>query len=150
MAEVRISEMTAHSTGVLAATDLIEVSEDLGGGLFGSRKLTGEQLDGGLVWEALITQTGTSAPSLTVIKNTLGITASPSYSGVGGYTIGGFAGNLTGSLKIEKNMPTALYNKYFALAILDVNTLLLETGDTAASPANALLTIGSYIKITKY
>jgi len=44
MAEVRISEMTAHSTGVLAATDLIEVSEDLGGGLFGSRKLTGALL----------------------------------------------------------------------------------------------------------
>lgn len=150
MAEVRISEMTAHSTGVLAATDLIEVSEDLGGGLYGSRKLTGEQLDGGLVWEALITQTGTSAPSLTVVKNTLAITSTPSYSGVGGYTIGGFAGNLTGSLKIEKNMPTALYNKYFALAILGVNTLLLETGDTAASPENGLLTIGSYIRITKY
>ncbi len=44
MAEVRISEMTAHSTGVLAATDLIEVSEDLGGGLFASRKLTGAEL----------------------------------------------------------------------------------------------------------
>jgi len=45
MAEVRISEMTAHSTGVLAATDLIEVSEDLGGGLYGSRKMTGAELN---------------------------------------------------------------------------------------------------------
>ena len=44
MAEVRISEMTAHSTGVLAATDLIEVSEDLVGGLFASKKLTGANL----------------------------------------------------------------------------------------------------------
>jgi hypothetical protein len=106
--------------------------------------------DAPLVWEALITQTGTNPPSLTVVKNTLGVTATPSYLGVGGYTIGGFAGNLTGSLKIEKNMPSVSYNKYFALAILDVNTLLLETGDTAASPENALLTIGSYIKITTY
>jgi hypothetical protein len=150
MAEVRISELTAHSTGVLAATDLIEVSEDLGGGLFESKKLTGEQLDGGLVWEALITQTSTNAPVLTVLKNTLGITASPTYVGVGGYTIGGFAGNLTGSIKIEKNMPSLDYNKYFVLAILNTNTLTLETGDITSIPANGLLIIGSYIKITKY
>lgn len=102
------------------------------------------------VWEALITQTGTNAPVLTVIQNDLGITATPTYSGVGGYTIGGFAGNLTGNLKIEKNMPTGLYNKYFALAILNINTLFLETGDTTATPENGLLTTGSYISITKY
>jgi hypothetical protein len=45
---------------MLAATDLIEVSEDLGGGLFGSKKLTGLQLRNGIkTYKAILTQTGT-------------------------------------------------------------------------------------------
>ena len=146
MAEVRISEMNAHSTGVLAATDLIEVSEDLGGGLFGSRKLTGEQLDGGLVWEALITQTGTSAPSLTVIKNTLGITATSSYTSTGVYTISGFASNLTGNIKIEASCTNG---QSFCSAATS-SALLLATTNDSGTNVNDVLLIGSYVKVTKY
>ena len=88
MAEVRISELTAHSTGNLAATDLIEVSQDLGGGLFGSRKLTGLQLRNGIkTYKAILTQTGTSAPTATVFINTLSGTPTFSYIGVGSYEL---------------------------------------------------------------
>jgi hypothetical protein len=96
MAEVRISEMTAHSTGVLAATDLIEVSEDLGGGLFGSRKLTGANLFG-LVYKAIIAQVSTNDPTATVLKNTLG-TVTLARVGVGDYELtctGAFSGGAT-------------------------------------------------------
>ena len=53
------------------------------------------------VWSAQITQTGTSAPVLTELINTLGITASPAYSAVGVYYIDGFDSNLTGLYKVE-------------------------------------------------
>lgn len=145
-----------HRNGDWIATDIYEGEfyQDTDTGLVYQRNggtiVTASGDSKQLIWEALITQTGTNDPILNVINNSLGITAVPSYLGVGGYTIGGFAGNLTGSLKIEKNMPSASYNKYFVLAILDVNTLFLETGDTSASPENNLLITGSYIKITKY
>lgn len=146
MAEVRISEMTAHSTGVLAATDLIEVSEDLGGGLFGSRKLTGKQLDGGLVWEALVTQTSTNAPVLTVLKNTLGITASSAYSSIGIYTISGFATLLTGNIKIE----AFCTNGQVQCSIASSSILGLASTDASGANQNGVLLAGSHIKITKY
>lgn len=44
MAELRISDLPAHSTGTLKATDLIEVSEE-SGGLFTSTKMTGASLN---------------------------------------------------------------------------------------------------------
>jgi hypothetical protein len=145
MAEVRISEMTAHSTGVLAATDLIEISEDLGGGLFGSRKLTGQELFG-LEWEALVTQTGTNAPVLTVIKNTLGITATIGYTSTGVYTIIGFASNLTGNIKIEASCTNG---QSFCSAATS-SALLLATTDDSGTNVNDVLLIGSYVKVTKY
>jgi len=145
MAEVRISDMTAHSTGVLAATDLIEVSEDLGGGLYGSRKLTGQELFG-LVWEALITQTGTNAPVLTVIKNTLGITATSGYTSTGVYTISGFATLLTGNIKID----SFCTNGQVQCSAASSSALLLATLDATGSNQNGLLLIGSYVKVTKY
>jgi hypothetical protein len=73
---------------MLAATDLIEVSEDLGGGLFGSKKLTGLQLRNGIkTYKAILTQTGTHAPTATVFINTLSGTPTFSYIGVGSYEI---------------------------------------------------------------
>jgi hypothetical protein len=53
------------------------------------------------IWKAQIEQTGTSAPVLTVLVNTLGVTLTPSYSGVGDYSIDGFDGNLTGLIEID-------------------------------------------------
>lgn len=43
MADLRISDLTAHTTGILAAADLVEVSQE-SGGTFTSRKMTGAQL----------------------------------------------------------------------------------------------------------
>lgn len=102
MAEVRISEMTAHSTGVLAATDLIEVSEDLGGGLYGSRKLTGLELRQGIdTYKAVISQASTNDPVIEVeLNNTLGLTVVPSYVGVGSYQIAGLSSNASRVVEI--------------------------------------------------
>ena len=95
MAEVRISELTAHSTGTLAATDLIEVSEDAGGGLFTSRKLTGLQLRNGVdTYKAVISQTGVLDPVIEVVlENTLNLTVVPTYITTGTYQLAGLSGN---------------------------------------------------------
>jgi hypothetical protein len=39
------------------------------------------------VYTALLTQTGTNAPTFTILENTLGITLTPSYTGTGSYQI---------------------------------------------------------------
>jgi len=63
-----------------------------------------------LVYTALITQTGTSAPTATVLKNTLGGTVVWSYNGVGDYTAtlsGVFTANKTTVTAISNNISTA-------------------------------------------
>ena len=138
MAEVRISELTAHSTGVLAATDLIEVSEDLGGGLFGSRKLTGLQLRNGIkTYKAILTQTGTHAPTATVFINTLSGTPTFSYIGVGSYEI-----TLTG--EFTANKVTVSANNFVSGGLVkvfrkDADDIIIQTYDTSLSSTNGVL-----------
>lgn len=54
-------------------------------------------------WKAQIGQTGTSAPTLNVVANTLGVTAVPSRTAVGVYNISGFNSNLTGNWEVVIN-----------------------------------------------
>lgn len=138
MAEVRISELTAHSTGNLAATDLIEVSEDLGGGLFGSRKLTGLQLRNGIkTYKAILTQTGTSAPTSIEFINTLSGTPTFSYIGVGSYEL-----TLTGEFISNKvtvstnNFPSGGFVKVFRK---DADDIVIQTFNTSLASTNAIL-----------
>lgn len=150
-----IPASTDHRNGDWIATDIYEgeLYMDTNTGQtytrVGSTIVTADNKKPYLIWKALITQSGTSAPTLTIVENTLGITATPSYLGVGGYTIGGFAGNLTGNIEIHKNMVTAAYTDYFSLAISDVDTLYLETGNSG-TPTNGLLTTGSSITVYVY
>jgi len=138
MAEVRISELTAHSTGNLAATDLIEVSEDLGGGLFGSRKLTGLQLRNGIkTYKAILTQTGTSAPTATVFINTLSGTPTFSYIGVGSY-------ELTLNSEFTANKVTVSTNNFVSGGLVkvfrkDADDIAIQTFNTALASTNAVL-----------
>jgi hypothetical protein len=138
MAEVRISELTAHSTGVLAATDLIEVSQDLGAGIFGSRKLTGLQLRNGIkTYKANLTQTGTSAPTATVFINTLSGTPTFSYVGVGSYEL-----TLTAEFTNNKTyviMNTGGKNGFARAWRVDVDKIRVETYTTLFVASNDIL-----------
>ena len=150
-----IPASTDHRNGDWIATDIYEgeLYMDTNTGQtytrVGSTIVTADNKKPYLIWKALITQSGTSAPTLTIVENTLGITAVPSYVGTGVFTVAGFAGNLTGDIEIHKNMVTVDYNYYFSLGILDVNTLYLETGN-AGTPTNGLLTTGSSITVYVY
>ena len=138
MAEVRISELTAHSTGNLAATDLIEVSEDLGGGLFGSRKLTGLQLRNGIkTYKANLTQTSTNAPTSTIGINQLSGTPTWAYVAVGVYTL-----TLTGEFTNNKTyvvMNTGGKNGFARAWRVDVDKIRVETYTTALVASDDIL-----------
>jgi hypothetical protein len=102
--------------------------------------------DAPLVWEALITQTGTNPPSLTVVKNTLGVTGVGVYGSVGVYTITGFATLLTGSIKIDAFNT----NGQIECSIATSSVIGIATYDASGTNQNDLLLNGSFVKITKY
>lgn len=54
-----------------------------------------------LIYKAQISQTGTNAPTLTTIINTLNVDLTPSYNSTGNYNITGWDGNLTGLIEIN-------------------------------------------------
>lgn len=71
---------------------------------YGSTIVTADNKTPYLIWKALITQSGTSAPTLTIVENTLGVTITPSRVSIGFYELSGFAGNLTaGNCEIHSN-----------------------------------------------
>jgi len=153
MAEVRISEMTAHSTGVLAATDLIEVSEDLGGGIFGSRKLTGLLLNGGVdskVFKSKFEQIGTSAPTLTIIRNDFGGTITTSRSIAGGYAILGFNSQLTGNVEISFNMSSLDIGGEVLANLPTSSSVAVSTYASGVQADDVTSAAQTYVTITKY
>jgi len=150
-----IPASTDHRNGDWIATDIYdgEFYLDTDTGLTYTRNgsiitmSTGRKAQ--VIWKALITQTGTNAPVLTVVENSLGITATPGYTSAGIYTIGGFAGNLVAPLEIENNFLTSNTAITCAVAIADVNTLFIET-DNVGVATNGLLTAGCSITVIKY
>lgn len=146
---------TDHRNGDWIATDIYEgelyMDTDTGQTYtrYGSTIITADNKKPYLIWKALITQSGTSAPTLTVVENTLGVTAVPAYVSVGTYTIAGFAGNLTGNLEIHKNNTSVNIDYQLAVGIIDVDTLLVSTYN-ASVDSNDILTTGSSITVYKY
>ena len=122
-----------HRNGDWIDTDIYEgeLYQDTDTGLTYTRSSVGIITSSGLptskVWKAIIVQSGTSAPVLTVVENTLGVTVVSSYSVVGGYGLSGFAGLLTGNISISMD---------FQLSYLEHSRCLV--------PTSSLLTLGTY------
>ena len=116
---------------------------------YGSTIITADNKKPYLIWKALITQSGTSAPTLTVVENTLGVTAVSNYVSTGVYTISGLSGNLTGNIEIHDNLVSVDENHTLSVGIVDVNTLFLGTNNSGVS-SDGLLTTGSSITVYKY
>ena len=85
MANVKISQLTAKGSNI-AKTDRIAIAQDDGGGTFSSKYVTGEQLFFYKKYVATLKQIGTSAPTATVLENTLGGTLVWTRDAVGTYT----------------------------------------------------------------
>lgn len=108
---------------------------------------------GGKVYKAQIDQTGTSAPTLTVLRDDFGLTLTPSYSGVGIFIIDGWSSKLTGL--IETNLTGYLDTFTNILSSLTSSQLKIETFNRGVA-SNGMLTnsgtaIGSSVlTIIKY
>ena len=86
MANLKISQLTAKGSKI-ATTDRVAIAQDDGGGNFSSKYVTGEELFGYKKYVALISQTGTNAPTATVLENSLGGTPTFSYITIGNYDL---------------------------------------------------------------
>ena len=87
---MRIQDLTELTT--LADNDLVVVDDYQSAGVYNTKKITVANLKSELglpntYLYGFISQTGTDAPTLTILKNTLGITPTTSYNSVGDYTI---------------------------------------------------------------
>jgi len=87
---MRIQDLTELTS--LADTDLVVVDDYQSAGVYNTKKITVANLKSELglpsrVLYANLNQSGTDAPTLTILKNTLGITPTTSYNNVGDYTI---------------------------------------------------------------
>lgn len=98
-----------HRNGDWIATDIYEGEQylDLDTGVTYTRNGSGIITVGNgysvqpRVYKALISQSSTSAPVLTELVNTFGITPATVYGGVGTYTITGFTGLVTGLIELN-------------------------------------------------
>jgi hypothetical protein len=151
-----IPASTDHRNGDWIATDIYdgEFYMDTDTGLTYTRNGSIIQMSDGRkaqkTWKALITQTGTSAPVLTVVENSLGLTAVPAYVSAGTYTISGFAGNLVAPIEIHNGFVSASYDNVCAVAIFDVDTLFVQTSVIGVGASNGLLVDGCSITVNKY
>lgn len=104
------------------------------------------------VYTALLTQTGTNAPTAIILQNTLGI-LSYSYDGVGLYTIvsfGLFTLNKTGILKGSvTNNSDPSFEGSFTTLVSDTNTITLRTASSSLSLSNDCM-LDTLIEIRVY
>jgi hypothetical protein len=109
---------------------------------------------GGKVWKCFITQTGTSAPVITVLVNTLGAgTITPAYTGVGYYTLSGFGTALTSSTTIEPNFNIPSYLNTGVAVFIDADSFAVYTQASGTNDDDILDVSAPYaytITITKY
>jgi hypothetical protein len=108
---------------------------------------------GGKVWKAQIAQSGTDAPYLNVLENTLGVTVVPSYSSVGSYLLSGFDSKLTDNTCTS--MVVSLVNDDDYYTWLRASTSIIAIGTSNAGVlADDVLDLGrwreSTITVTKY
>jgi hypothetical protein len=112
---------------------------------------------GGKVWKAQIDQTGTSAPTLTVLRDDFGLTVTTSYGLVGVYTLSGFTGLITGLVEIDITCPNSGTNTADAGGTPSTNVIAIITYSSGV-PSNGVLTNNagtsdfgsSVITLTKY
>lgn len=76
MANIKISQLTPKGAN-LASTDLLEISEDAGGGTYTTKSITGAEIRAGLQSTLTLTTTGTSGAA-TLVGSTLNV---PQYGG---------------------------------------------------------------------
>lgn len=111
-------------------------------------------------WTAEIIQSAQNAPSVTVIKNTMGITVTPSRAGSGQYLLSGFTSPNDGSNLlsgsnhvIENHLSLASYLHHVVFTTEGSNSIGIGTYDTDVFSDGVLIstdTLTQYISVKIY
>ena len=145
-----------HRNGDWIDTDIYEGEfyQDTDTGLTYTRDSTGIITSDGkptsLVWKCNISQTGVSAPVVTVIENSLGITNTPSYLGVGTFQIAGFAGLLVNPCEIRVTLATSGGTELFEATAATASILLLSSLSGGVAANGVIDGVGTTITVTTY
>lgn len=108
------------------------------------------------VYKALLTQTGTSAPTAVILQNTFGATLVITRGGVGDYTIT-LAGAFTANKTVIKHKTIVMYDNTisfiggaFISRRVDSDTIQLFTQDTIGGTDTDAILTNEYIEIEVY
>jgi hypothetical protein len=140
MSNQRISELTTSSVPI-KATDFLEVSV-YNGSTYDTKKVNSEYLKPYKVYSALISQSGTSAPTVTVLENTIG-TIVWARSASGDYN-----GTLTGAFTASKTFAQLTLN-YVGASVTGYsvrsnnNVVLVQTIDASNTGVDSKLNSAS-------
>ena len=108
----------------------------------------------GKVWKCFITQTGTSAPVITVVNNTLGAgTITSTYNGLGDYTLSGFGTAITVNTTVERSFNIASYLNTGSAIRLDADSIgvyTMASGTNADGILDPSYPYVNIITVTKY
>lgn len=99
---------------------------------------------------ARIEQTGTSAPTITVIKDDFNDTYTTVYNAVGSYEISGFNGELTGDEEIQVNLNNIQYGRHLRTSNASANTIDITTTDYLGNLLNGIILYPTYIHVIQY
>jgi hypothetical protein len=150
---------TSHQNGDWIPTDIYvgEQYLDTDTGIVYTRNGNDIEIVGGgqgqpKVWKCKITQTGTSAPVLNVLVNTLGITGVPSYDSVGAYFVTGFGFSDITNVTVEHSFVFEYFDQHSIVFFVDLDTLQIETTSNNIGVDGLLdyITSSNTITVTKY
>ena len=146
---MRIQDLTELTS--IADTDLIVVDDYQSAGVYTTKKMTVANLKGqlGLPLTHLygfISQSGTSAPTMTILSNTLGITPTFSYNNVGDYTMD-FASATLNTSTIVSIGTSGYYPYTFQASYSNSTTIALKSFRDNVKYDNAFVNIPIKIEI---
>jgi hypothetical protein len=99
---------------------------------------------------AMIEQTGTSAPTITIIKDDFNDTYTSLYSAVGSYEISGFNNELLGDEEIYVNTNNLQIGTFIRTTGAATNVVYIDTADSSFAPSDNVISANTYIRVTKY
>lgn len=145
---MRIQDLTASTRTALTSNDLIVFDEYQSAGVYTTKKIEASKIVNDprpyKVLSCLVTQSGTSNPTFTILENTFNGTPTMEYLSTGYYSV-----TLSGEITINKLVgqivpvaPSRLVNRY-GVSYLDANRVQLSTGTPSTlsgqTSANSLL-----------
>lgn len=136
----------------LSSNDLLLISQFDGVSAYETKYITANLSESvnKLEFIVRIQQTGTSAPTITVIKDDFNDTYTTSYLAVGRYRIDGFSGDLDADVEVSVNTNRLAAGNFIEARYFSATQILIDTVNNTLTPTNGLLPQGTYIRVTKY